>query len=116
MREIEDNLCAGDSDILESKMLRNTLESYSYEMRGNVDSYGSMEKYLDEATKATFIKEINETVEWIYEDGENAPKEEYRQRIEKFKAIGEPVRNRHFYYSELDLYFKQFDEMAALIL
>jgi hypothetical protein len=78
-------------------------------MRNNLDSYGTFEKYLDDATKATFMKEINETVEWIYEAGENAPKEEYRTRIEKFKGIGEPVRSRHFYYSELDLYFTQFD-------
>jgi len=57
------------------KELRNMLEAYSYEMRNNLDSYGTFEKYLDEATKKTFIAEINEVVEWIYGDGEQAPLE-----------------------------------------
>jgi heat shock protein 4 len=102
-------------DILEVKELRNMLEAYSYEMRNNLDSYGSFEKYLDDATKATFLAEINQVVDWLYADGENAPKGEYRTRLEKFKAIGEPVRQRHFYYSELDVYFEQFNQLVQKI-
>jgi len=48
MREAEDLLRDGDAEILEWKELRNTLEAYSYEMRSNLDSYGSFEKYLAE--------------------------------------------------------------------
>jgi len=59
------------------KALRNDLEAYSYEMRSNLESYGTLEKYLDEATKKAFIEEINQVVEWIYGDGEVAPKSEY---------------------------------------
>jgi heat shock protein 5 len=90
--ETENTLMAQDLDILEMKELRNILEAYAYEMRNNLDSYGSFEKYLDEATKASFMADINETVKWLYEDGETAPKSQYKTRIEKFKAIGEPVR------------------------
>jgi heat shock protein 4 len=114
--DIENTLVAEDFDILEQKELRNMLEAYSYEMRNNLDSYGTFEKYLDETTKAAFLKDINEVVEWIYGDGENAPKAEYRTRLEKFKTIGEPVKSRHFYYSELDLYFSQFETLAKTIL
>jgi len=105
--KIEQGLYQGDMDILEQKELRNVLESYSYEMRNNLDSYGSFEKYLDEPTKKEFLAEINQVVEWLYADGENAPKEEYSTRIAKFRSIGDPVKNRHYYYSELDLYFEQ---------
>lgn len=59
------------------KALRNDLEAYSYEMRNNLDSYGNLEKYLDDDTKQKFIAEINQVVDWIYGDGETAPKEEY---------------------------------------
>ena len=72
--EIEDILREGDVEILEMKELRNSLEAYSYEMRNNLDSYGSWEKYLDDATKKTFLEEISQVVEWIYGDGETAPK------------------------------------------
>jgi hypothetical protein len=96
----------GDAEILELKQLRNDLEAYSYDMRSNLDSYGAMEKYLDEETKKTFIAEINVVVEWIYGDGEIAPKSEYKSKVEKFRAIGEPVKQRHFYYSELQVYYE----------
>lgn len=94
-----------DNNILETKRLRNSLEAYSYEMRNNLDSYGSWEKYLDEQTKAGFLAEINKVVDWIYGDGEHAPKQEYEKYLNQFMKIGEPVKQRHFYYSELDVYF-----------
>ena len=53
--------------------MRNDLEAYSYEMRNNLDSYGSFEKYLEAEAKAKFIADINVVVDWIYGDGENAP-------------------------------------------
>ena len=31
--------------------MKNNLESYSYEMRSNLDSYGTLEKYVDPDTK-----------------------------------------------------------------
>lgn len=48
MWEAENALRDGDAEILEWKELRNTLEAYSYEMRSNLDSYGTFEKYLAE--------------------------------------------------------------------
>ena len=71
-RDIEVSLASADLEILERKELRNDLEAYSYEMRNNLDSYGTLEKYLDETTKASLLKDISFVVEWIYGDGENA--------------------------------------------
>ncbi len=82
--EMENIFCMEDEDLLERKYLRNNLEAYSYEMRNNLDSYGTFEKYLDEETKKTFIAEINVVVEWIYADGENASKVEYKTKLDKF--------------------------------
>lgn len=114
-KDIEDSLTAEDWDILEVKEFRNMLEAYSYEMRNNLDSYGSFEKYLDEATKTKFLVDINQVVDWLYGEGESAPKNEYKTRLDRFKAIGEPVRQRHFYYSELDVYFDQFSQLVQKI-
>ena len=114
--EVENVLRDGDVEILEMKELRNSLEAYSYEMRNNLDSYGSWEKYLEEGTKKTFLEEISQVVEWIYGDGETAPKQEYVTRLEKFKKVGEPVKQRHFYYSELEVYYEQYEKIKAVIL
>ena len=114
-KEKEDELLGKDNDILEMKMLRNTLEAYSYEMRANLDSYGAFEKYLEDSQRKAFLAQIGVVVEWLYADGETAPKPEYEKRIADFKAIGEPVKARHFYYGELELYYAQFDKVMASI-
>jgi len=101
----------GDNEILETKALRNTLEAYSYEMRNNIDSYGSFEKYIAPKQRDEFLKDINEVVDWLYADGEFAKKSEYTERINRFRKIGEPVKQRHFYYTELDVYFEQFQKI-----
>ena len=45
--ELERQIVAGDLGILKIKEMRNTLEAYSYEMRSNIDQYGSLEKYIE---------------------------------------------------------------------
>ena len=72
--------------------MKNDLEAYSYDMRNNLDSYGTLEKYLEESKKTTFMAEINQVVEWLYADGDDAPAEEYSTKLAKFKAIGDPVK------------------------
>lgn len=84
-------------------------------MRNNLDSYGTLEKYLDEAPKAAFQKDITFVVEWIYGDGENATAQEYRDWLAKFKLIGDPVKKRHFYYSELEVYYSQWEKSLSNI-
>ena len=103
--DIENSLTMEDREILETKELRNNLESYSYEMRNNLDSYGSWEKYLDEATRKTFLADINQVVDWLYGDGESVAKQEYSSRLDKFRAIGEPVKQRYEYWSQLEVYY-----------
>ena len=36
-------------------------------------------------------------------------------RLEKFRTIGEPVKKRHFYYSELEVYYEQFEKIKKVI-
>lgn len=68
-----------------TKNLRNNVEAYAYDIRGNIDSYGSLEKYIDPAVRVTFLQEIEEVVAWLYADGEFARKEEYTKRLDRFK-------------------------------
>lgn len=51
------------------KAVKNELESFVYDMKTNIDSYGPYEKYVDENTRQQFLKQLTDTVEWIYGDG-----------------------------------------------
>jgi len=70
------------------KAAKNDFESYAYEMKANIDSYGPLEKYVDEETRKSFLQKINEAVDWIYGDGQTAPREEFKKRLDEFRKIG----------------------------
>lgn len=44
-----------DNDILEFKAVKNELESFTYDMKNNIDSYGPYEKYVDENSRQAFL-------------------------------------------------------------
>ena len=67
--ETEKQIFNRDCAILELKALKNELEAYSYEMRNNLDSYGSLEKFCEQPQREQLIKMANETVDWLYGDG-----------------------------------------------
>jgi hypothetical protein len=53
--EAERLLWAGDLGILRIKEMRNTVEAYCYDMRSNLEQYGSLEKYIEPKLKEKFI-------------------------------------------------------------
>ena len=51
------------------------------------------------------IKMIEEIIEWLYTpEGEQTTTEILQCKIDLLKSIYEPVKARHAYYSEIDLY------------
>lgn len=113
--DAEEAMTKADRDILDAKDVKNQLETYCYDMRSKVDAYGNLEKNIDDATKATFIAEINECVEWLYDAGEKTALEEYKKRLDHFKAIGEPVKQRNFYWGELPSMEKELEKATEVI-
>ena len=108
-------MTAQDFEILNVKALKNDLETYCYDMRSKVDSYGNLEKYIDPTVRDGFVKEINEVVDWLYDAGENSTYEEYKKRLDHFKTIGEPVKEREFYWNELPTMLKEFEKATQHI-
>jgi len=83
---------AGDVLILDTKIIKNNLEAYCYDMKNKIDSYGALEKYVDPSVKERLLKEINEVVDWLYGDGESSTIEEYQKRLGHFSEVGEPAK------------------------
>ena len=48
---LESDLYKADREILDVKEAKNDLEAYAYEMKGNLDSYGNYEHYIDPAVR-----------------------------------------------------------------
>ena len=59
-----------DSNILDLKATKNELESYTYDLKNNLDSYGPYEAYLEPKLREQTMKALQETVDWIYGEGQ----------------------------------------------
>lgn len=97
-----------DENILEFKAVKNELEAFLYEMRNNIGDYGPLERYIDPKIKSDYLQKINQAVEWIYGEGQSASKELYRQKLEEFKKVGVPVKQRASLHQDLPLYLEKF--------
>ncbi len=65
---------------------KNFVEEYVYEMRDKI--YTSLEKYVKEDDRAKFSKLLDDTENWLYEDGEDENKNVYVKKLEELKVSG----------------------------
>jgi len=76
----------------EKGIAKNAVESYVYDMRGKL--YGELEKFITEEARDKFSTLLEETEEWLYEDGENQSKKVYQDKLATLKKVGDPVETR----------------------
>jgi hypothetical protein len=93
-----------DQNILEFKAVKNELESYTYQVKNDIDNYGPMEKYIEENARVAFIKRLQETIDWIYGEGQSASHASYKQRLEEFKKLAYPIKARFNFRSDFPVY------------
>uniref|UniRef100_A0A8C9SZJ0 Heat shock protein family A (Hsp70) member 4 n=1 Tax=Scleropages formosus TaxID=113540 RepID=A0A8C9SZJ0_SCLFO len=70
---------------------KNCVEEYVYEMRDKL--HGVLEKFVAEAVN-TFSLKLEDTENWLYEDGEDQPKQVYIDKLAELKKIGQPIQDR----------------------
>lgn len=92
--EAEVHMANNDRIVKETADKRNELESYIYDMRDKVSMESQLGPYGTEAEKAAFLK-ANEAMEnWLYEDGFDATKSVYVEKLAELKKLGQPMELR----------------------
>ncbi|KAI9266317.1 heat shock protein 70 family [Helicostylum pulchrum] len=91
--EKESQMYANDKLIAATEAAKNSLEEYGYEMRDKI--LGPLADYIDPTIKEKFAEDLNAVVDWIYEDGYDAPKSVYVEKLDALKKIGNPVVERY---------------------
>ncbi|XP_041048134.1 heat shock 70 kDa protein 4L [Carcharodon carcharias] len=108
--EIEGKMIMQDKLEKERNDAKNAVEEYVYEIRDQL--CGIYEKFISEADKKKFTLLLEETENWLYEDGEDQPKQIYLDKLNDLKKLGQPVQNR---YKEHEERPKAFDELGKKI-
>uniref|UniRef100_A0AAR2LBV0 Heat shock protein 4b n=1 Tax=Pygocentrus nattereri TaxID=42514 RepID=A0AAR2LBV0_PYGNA len=85
---------------------KNNVEEYVYDMRDKL--HGMFEKFITESVN-TFSLKLEDTENWLYEDGEDQPKQVYIDRLTELKKLGQPVQDR---YTESEERPKAFEDLG----
>lgn len=89
---------------------KNNVEEYVYDMRDKV--HGALEKFVSEADRDAFSLKLEDTENWLYEDGEDQQKQVYIDKLAELKKLGQPIHNR---YLEAEERPKAFEELGRQI-
>ncbi|XP_056587297.1 heat shock 70 kDa protein 4a isoform X1 [Triplophysa dalaica] len=89
---------------------KNNVEEYVYEMRDKL--HGALEKFVSEADRDSFSLKLEDTENWLYEEGEDQQKQVYIDKLAELKKLGDPIRSR---YVEADERPRAFDELGRQI-
>ncbi|XP_016151509.1 heat shock 70 kDa protein 4-like [Sinocyclocheilus grahami] len=71
---------------------KNYVEEYVYEMRDKL--HGVLENFVSEADRDSFSLKLEDTENWLYEEGEDQQKQVYIDKLAELKKLGEPIQNR----------------------
>uniref|UniRef100_A0A667GZX0 Heat shock 70 kDa protein 4 n=1 Tax=Lynx canadensis TaxID=61383 RepID=A0A667GZX0_LYNCA len=89
---------------------KNAVEEYVYEMRDKLS--GEYEKFVSEADRNSFTLKLEDTENWLYEDGEDQPKQVYVDKLAELKNLGHPIKMR---FQESEERPKLFEELGKQI-
>lgn len=89
---------------------KNTVEEYVYEMRDKLS--GVYEKFVNEDDRNSLILKLEDTENWLYEDGEDQSKQVYIDKITDLKNLGQPIQTRYLEFEDRP---KAFEELGKQI-
>ena len=72
---------------------KNAVEEYVYEMRDKM--YSTYENFVTEDDRSSFSLKLEDTENWLYEDGEDEKKQVYIDKLAELKQIGQPMADRY---------------------
>lgn len=89
---------------------KNAVEEYVYDMRDKLCSI--YEKFVSEDDRNSFTLKLEDTENWLYEDGEDQPKQIYIDKLTELKALGQPIQAR---FQESEERPKAFEDLGKQI-
>jgi len=92
--EAEVRMANSDRVVKETSQMRNDLESYIYSMRDKVVSDSMLGQYGTNEEKEAFTSANDAMENWLYEDGFDANKSVYAEKLAELKKLGAPFETR----------------------
>uniref|UniRef100_A0A8C4F3Z4 Heat shock protein 4 like n=1 Tax=Dicentrarchus labrax TaxID=13489 RepID=A0A8C4F3Z4_DICLA len=101
-----------DKLVKESNDAKNAVEEYVYDLRDKL--CGIYEKYITEDDSNRLSLMLEDTENWLYEDGEDQPKQVYEEKLDALKRLGQPIQDRHREHEDRPRAFEELGKKLQL--
>ncbi|XP_037550930.1 heat shock 70 kDa protein 4L [Nematolebias whitei] len=91
--EYERQMISQDKLVKEVNDAKNAVEEYVYDLREKL--CGIYQKYITEEDSNRLTLMLEDTENWLYEDGEDQPKQVYEEKLGALQRFGQPIQDRH---------------------
>ncbi|GAB4830895.1 hypothetical protein Ancab_004921 [Ancistrocladus abbreviatus] len=92
-QEKELQLAQQDFKVEQAKDKKNAVESYVYETRSKISS--TLRSFASESEKEVISHNLQQTEEWLYEDGDDETENVYSEKLQELKWLVDPIENRY---------------------
>ncbi|KAI7751045.1 hypothetical protein M8C21_032065 [Ambrosia artemisiifolia] len=92
-QETEGVLAEQDINVERTKEKKNTLESFVYDTRNKLLS--SYRSFATDEERDGISRNLQETEDWLYEDGDDESEQAYTGRLQDLKKLVDPVESRY---------------------
>eukprot|EP00472_Partenskyella_glossopodia_P004458 CAMPEP_0197516462 /NCGR_PEP_ID=MMETSP1318-20131121/1333_1 /TAXON_ID=552666 /ORGANISM="Partenskyella glossopodia, Strain RCC365" /LENGTH=846 /DNA_ID=CAMNT_0043065217 /DNA_START=30 /DNA_END=2570 /DNA_ORIENTATION=+ len=95
--QVEATMINTDKVVAETAAARNDLETYTLEMRSNIQ--GDLKSYIKADDAEKFLEELQNMEDWIYDEGYDAQKSTIIKKLDQLKLKGDPLFKRKYEYA-----------------
>ncbi|XP_034934866.1 heat shock 70 kDa protein 4L isoform X2 [Chelonus insularis] len=92
--EKEAKMVAEDKHEKERVDARNALEEYVYDLRSKIFDDTQLAKFVTDEEREKLSRVLEETENWLYDQGEDCSRQIYSDRLTELKSQGEPIKER----------------------
>ncbi|VEU20631.1 DEKNAAC101431 [Brettanomyces naardenensis] len=83
-----------DKEVREKIESRNALENYAHSLKNQINDENGLGAKLSEEDKETLDDAVNEALEWLEDNSEDASKEEFEEQKEKLSKVAYPITSK----------------------
>jgi hypothetical protein len=111
-RSMELELQKQDRQEREKADAKNALEEYVYDMRSKLSE--NLSPYINEHDANKFNSMLEDIGNWLYDEGDDQPRQVYAEKLTELKKIGDPVVERYNEAQERPLAVDEFGRTLQL--
>ncbi|VDK80586.1 unnamed protein product, partial [Cylicostephanus goldi] len=86
---------------------KNSVEEYVYDMRDKLSD--SLAEFVTEKDAEALRSQLTAVEDWLYDEGEDAEKPVYEQRLAELRKLGDPIIERYREFEARKPAFEAFD-------